>query len=146
MAGTTAAALKTALKTAMAADVGLVNIPISYGDPGDLGRTEHIWMGAAEEGSSEPTGMRSSRKRREEEYVFDVVVEVSSKARPESNEARAVVLGTIIEELIADDPKISNTTNLLWVMLDSFELDTTELSEGPRTVFTLTLRAKGRLL
>jgi hypothetical protein len=146
MAGTTAAALKSALKTAMAAEGGLSGVPISYGEPGDMARTEHVWIGAATDGDMEPASFRSSRKRRDETYTLDVVVEVSSIARAEASETRAVLLGTVIEEMLADDPKVGNVTNLLWCMVDGFELDTEETAEGPRSTYTLTLQARGRLL
>jgi len=146
MAGTTAAALKTALITAMGNEAALDGIPKAYGDPGELGRTEHIWIGAATDGESFNPTFRAGRKRREEEYTIDVTVMVSSMARPEINEARAVTIGTVIAEMLADDPQVNAVTNLMWCALDAWELDTIETGEGPQTTYTLTLRAKGRLL
>jgi len=146
MAGTTAAALKSALKTAMAAEASLAGVPITYGEPGDQARSEHIWIGAATDGDQELASFRSGRKRRDETYNLDIVVDVTSIGKVEANEARAVLLGTVIEEMLADDPKVGSVTNLLWCIVDSFELDSHETAEGPRSTYTLTLSARGRLL
>lgn len=146
MAGTTAAALKSALRAAMLAEVALSGVPVSYGEPGDTARTEHIWIGAATAGDSEPTAFKSGRTRRDEAYTVDVVVDVSSMASPETSEARAVVLVTAIDEMLADDPKLNEVPNLLWCVLESWDLSTQEGAQGPRTVMRLTLKARGRLL
>jgi len=146
MAGSTAAALKAALKTAMAAEGALSAVAVSYGEPGELHRSEHIWIGSAVSGSVEPAVFRAGRVRRDEEYSLDVVIDVGSEPRPEDAETRAVLLGAVVEEMLADDPQVSNVTNLLWVIVDGFELDTVESSEGPRSTYTLTLQARGRLL
>lgn len=145
MAGTTMAALKSALKTAIDAE-GSIDVPVAYGHPGDLGRKEHIWLGGSQLGDSEASGFRSGRKRRQESYTLEVVIEVMNDPTPEATETRAVALATVIEEMLADDPKVNNTTNLLWCALESLEMDTTETGEGPRTLLTLTLRAEARLL
>jgi hypothetical protein len=146
MAGTTAAALKSALKTQMSAEGALSGVPISYGEPGDLARAEHIWITSASDGEQQIANFKSGRKRRDETYSLSIVVEVSSMGRAETSEARAVVLGTAIEEMLADDPKVNSVTNLLWCVVESFALDTQESGEGPRTTFILTLQARGRLL
>ena len=146
MAGTTAAALKSALKTQMGLEASLSAIPISYGEPGELARSEHIWIGAATDGDMEPASFRSGRTRRDEAYKLDVVVDVSSVGRVEANETRAVLLGTVIEEMLADDPKVGAVTNLLWCIVEGFMLDSHETGDGPRSVYTLNLSARGRLL
>ena len=146
MAGTTAAALKSALKDAMSSEAGLAGVPISYGEPGDLARTEHIWIGAATSGAQEVAAFKTGRTRRDEEYFIDICVEVSSSSNPESCEARVVLLGTVIEEMLADDPKVNDVTNLLWCVVHNFDLDTQELAEGPVSKYTITLVARGRLL
>jgi hypothetical protein len=146
MAGTTAAALKAALKTAMIAEAGLSGVPVSYGEPGDTARTEHIWIGAATAGDSDLVAFKSGRTRRDESYTVDVVVDVSSMDSAETSEARAVVLVTVIEEMLADDPKLNDVPNLLWCIVESWDLSTQEGAQGPRSVMRLTLKARGRLL
>ena len=146
MAGTTAAALKSALKTQMTQEAALGGIPISYGEPGDQARSEHIWIGAATDGDMEPASFRSGRTRRDEVYTLDIIVDVTSIGKVEANEARAVLLGTAIEEMLADDPKVGAVTNLLWCVVEGFILDSHETGEGPRSTYTLKLSARGRIL
>jgi len=146
MAGTTAADLKAALKSAMLSEAGLAGVPVSYGEPGDLARTEHVWIGSAVSGAQEVAVFKTGRTRRDEEYMVDVIVEVSSVSNPETCEARAVLLGTVIEEMLADDPKVNDVTGLLWCVVNAFDLDTQELPDGPVSKYTLSLNARGRIL
>jgi len=146
MAGTTAAAVKAALRAAMLAEAGLAGVPVSYGEPGDLARSEHIWIGSATTGDSDLVAFKAGRNRRDESYLVDVVVDVSSMASAETSEARAVELVTVIEEMLADDPKLGEVPNLLWCILESWDLTTQDYADGPRSVMSLSLKARGRIL
>jgi len=145
MAGTTMAAFKTALVAAITAE-GSINVPVSYGDPGDLGRREHIWLGATTPLESETVSFKAGRKRRQESYSVEVVIEVLNDSHPEDAETRACALSAIIEEMLADDPKVNAVTNLLFAVLEDMEMETTQTGEGVRTVLTMSVRVEARLL
>jgi len=145
MAGTTAVATKSALKTAIGAEA-ISGVGVFYGAPGDRTMPELIYLGKATEVFQEPASFRSGRKRRDEEFTIELFVEVNSKATPELSETRAAAIVTIIEEMIADDPKVSNTTNLLWVMVRNIEFSTRETGDQPQTLATMEIVGKGRIL
>jgi len=142
MAGTVAAALRAALVDAL--DPLLDPVNVHYGSPGDLGRTETVWMGSARDDatdSSQRVGALGVPVRRSEELHMDLVVEVMSKTTARASEARAVALGLIFEEYLAANPTIGGVTNLLWCIVEGMELDTAETADGPRTMLVYQLRA-----
>jgi len=71
---------------------------------------------------------------------MDLVIEVMSKNTARASEARAVALGLIIEEYLADNPTVGGVTNLLWCLVDGVQLDTNETADGPRTTLVYSLR------
>ena len=148
MAGTVASALRSALVDALAPLIAPVKI--SYGSPGKLGRTEGVWLGTARDTSldsdHEPAALRGGRVRRRETLRTDVVFEVMSKNTPREAEARAVALGTLLEEYLADNPTVGGVPTLLWCVVEGIELDTTESADGPRCVLIYTLSAMSDLL
>lgn len=142
MAGTSMAAFRGALQSALAAATA---VPVYYGEPIDLKPSECMWLGKATDAEQEPAALRKGRVKRDEEYEFEVTVHVASKARPAEAEARAVALGVALEELIADDPNLG-TAGVLFAVVDSVELDTTETGDLPVSILAYTLRVRGRML
>lgn len=145
MAGTTMAAVKAALKTMSKTAVG-PNVQVTYGDPGEMARTEMIYIGAAVDNEQEPVALRSGPRKRDENYTVAIRIEVSSKGTPEAVEARAVLFATAIETAIAADPKLGNVPNVLWAVVSGMSLDTTETTEKPRCVLSIDVSVKARLV
>jgi hypothetical protein len=143
MAATSMAALRAAVQTALAS---ATSVPVFYGEPIDLKPSECIWLGKATDATQEPAALRKGRVKRDEDYEFDVTVWVASKARPADSEARAVAIATVIEETIADDPRVNDTPGVLFCVVDAVEMDTTETGDLPVTILTYTLRTRGRML
>lgn len=144
----TMVATRAALVTALEALVPttLAGVKVTYGDPGGVGQREGIWLGPTVTGLQETRAHSTVPRKRVEDYEFDVIVEVVGKATPAKNELRAAAIGAEVEDLIATTPKLSEPAGLLWVQVGDFELDTTEVGgDGPRTVITYTIEAKGRL-
>lgn len=148
MAGTVAFDLREALVINLGPLLG--SVPIHYGHPGAHGRTEAIWLGTARDTSldsdHEPKALRAGRVRRSERLRTDVVIEITSKTTSRDAEERAVELGTVIEEYLADNPTVGSVENLLWCQVEGIELDTTETANGPRCVLVYTLLAASDLL
>jgi len=147
MTTSTMAALKANLKTELIARAGLSGVQVTYGDIGDGQRWESIRLGEIETGAQNPASLRSGKQRRRESYILHVLVEVIGKPTPEANEARAIVLAGEVEDLVASDPKVSSTPNLLFCYVEGMEMDTSEIAgEGPRTLVDITLQCEGNLL
>jgi len=146
MTVSTMAALKSAIKAAIAADTDLAGVQVYYGDPGDKGRRECIWLGASSLGEQEHPAMKAGKKRRREDYDLTVIIEVMSKRTPEASEARAVLLCGEVEDLLAADTTVGSVPNLLWAYVSDMEMNTTEGVDGPRSVIDLTIRAVADLL
>ncbi len=148
MAGTTAAAFKAALKSSLMAYGPLSGIQVVYGQDVEARKTGCIRLGAVEDAGVAPTGLKAGRRRREEDYVLHVIVEVIGTAGgPEANEARAVTLGTAVEEFLADNPALSGSVpGLLFAVVSGFSMETSETTDGARTVLDYSVSVKGRLL
>lgn len=147
MTTSTMAALKANLRSALVADAGLAGVLVTYGETQDL-RRETVRLGETETGTQAPAAFRGGSKvRRRESYILHVYIEVVSKPTPEASEARAVTLAGVVEDIVATDPKVTNTTNLLFCYVEGMEMETTEVAgSGPRTVIDLTLQCEGNLL
>lgn len=146
MTGTTMAAVRAAVVDLIDGDISIGDVPVSYGDPGNIGERQHIWLGATVEAEQEIRSMAATPTKRVEDYTFPLVIEVGgSYGSPRATEAQAVVLSAAIETLIAADPTLGGVTNLLWCIVAGIELDTSEGGDGARTTLEMTIAAKGRL-
>lgn len=143
---TTVAAMKAALRDALAARPGLSGVQVVYGD-GDTRRRESIRLLEAQSADVRPTALTPGRRKREETYDLSVEVEVVGSGKtPQAVEARAAALAGEVEGLLADDPHLGGAVNgLLFATVTGWEMETTETSEGPRTTFTLTVTVRSRL-
>lgn len=146
MTTSTIADLRANIVTGLQARAGLSGVQVIYGDLGEH-RGECIRLGETSNGAQEPAALRSGTQRRAEEYTMEIFVEVIGKPTPQANEARAVAIAGELEDLVATDPKVSSTDNLLFCYVEGYDLDTNEVAgEGPRTVITITLFCRGNLL
>ena len=146
MTGTTIAACRAALVDLLDGDVSIGDVPVSYGDPGNIGERQHIWLGATVTGDQEPRAMASVPTKRVEDYTFPLWIEVIGYRKTSRlNEGRAAVLAAAIETLVAADPTLGGVTNLTWCIVSGMDFDTDETVDGPRTTVEITMSAKGRL-
>lgn len=146
MAGSTIVAVKQSLVTDLKAIGGMADVSISYAHPGERGGKEIVYCGNVRSGEHDPVALRAGRRLREENYDLDVHVIVSgTKLTEDGSETRALVLGKLIEEHVADNPKL-NTVNVAFAVVSAIELETLSTSNGPLTQLTLTVSVKARLL
>lgn len=139
------AAVKAALKSMTATAVG-TGVQVTYGDPGAMSRTELVYIGAAVDNLHDPVSLRAGKRQRDEDYTVTIVVGVGSQSTPELSESRAVTLGTAIEDAIAADPKLNDTTNVLWAAVSGMNLNTSESTEKPYTTLAIEVRVRARIL
>ena len=148
MAGTIMASFKAQLLTELQAHSTLSSIQVTYADPGGAARRECVFLGDISNNQHDPESISSGRRRRIEDFDLEVFVFVNSKPRssPQDCEARAIVLADAVEEVVADDPQLSNLTGLLYCQVSEMSMSTVETGDGPATTVTLTINAKARLL
>jgi hypothetical protein len=147
MAGSTIVAVKQALVTELSALGGMSAVSISYAHPGERGGKEILYCGVVRDGDHEAVALKAGRRRREENYELDVQIVVSgTKLTEERSETRAMVIGTLAEEYLADNPTINDVPNVRFVVVSGIEMETITTSNGPLTQLTLTVSVKARLL
>lgn len=131
---TTMAAVKAKLKRMIGNRLG--SVQVVYGDAGQFARREGIRLGVVDIGDQERVSMRSGKGRQRETYILHILVE-SWRNTPEAAEARVAELAGEIEDMLASNPKLDNTDNVLWAIVDGMEMETDETDEGSRAVIDI---------
>ena len=147
MASTTIYSVKSTLLTKLKAESDLSGIQITYGDPGGAARREHIFIGDVTAGSQDPESLSSGRRRRIESYTLDVIVSVQSKPQGlQENEQRAIVLASAVENVVADNPTLSNLDGLMFIECAGMSVTSNEAGvDGPHSQITVHFAVKARL-
>jgi hypothetical protein len=110
MATSTIPALKSALKTQLAARANLAGVQISYGFPGPMPEVEYIWL-ADVKGKQEPATIGT--RARDETYTLTVIVksqvsDISNTGQQTATE-RAFALMAELEAQLRTDPAVNGT-------------------------------------
>ena len=147
MASTTIYSVKSTLLTKLQADSTLSAIQVTYGDPGGAARREHVFIGDVTAGGQDPESLSSGRRRRIESYTLDVIVSVQSKPQGlQENEQRAIVLASAVEDVVADNPTLSDLTGLMFMECSGMSVSSNEAGvDGPHSVITVHFQVKARL-
>jgi len=147
MASTTIYSVKSTLLTKLKAESDLSGIQITYGDPGGAARREFIFIGDVTAGGQDPESLSSGRRRRIESYTLDVIVSVQSKPQGlQENEQRAVVLASAVENVVADNPTLSNLDGLMFIECAGMSVSSNEAGiDGPHSQITVHFQVKARL-
>ena len=148
MASTTIYSVKSTLLTKLKADSDLSGIQITYGDPGGAARREHVFIGDVTAGGQDPESLASGRRRRIESYTLDVIVSVQSKPQGlQENEQRAIVLASAVEDVVADNPTLSDSvTGLMFMECSGMSVSSNEAGvDGPHSQITVHFAVKARL-
>ena len=147
MASTTIYEVKAALLTKLQADATLSAIQVTYGDPGQAARREFVFIGDVTAGGQDPESLSSGRRRRIESYTLDVIVSVQSKPQGlQENEQRAIVLASAVEDVVADNPTLSNLDGLMFMECSGMSVSSNEAGvDGPHSLITVHFQVKARL-
>ena len=147
MASTTIYSVKSTLLTKLKADSDLSGIQITYGDPGQAARREFIFIGDVTAGGQDPESLSSGRRRRIESYTLDVIVSVQSKPQGlQETEQRAIVLASAVENVVADNPTLSNLDGLMFIECAGMSVSSNEAGiDGPHSQITVHFQVKARL-
>lgn len=123
------------------------SLQVDYADQGDTARRERCYMGNVQTHNSEPAGMRADKRRRHEKYDLSVWVEVIGHESAQACEARAFAIAALVDDIVADEPKLDGVAGLTFIRMDGLEVNTTEVAgEGPRCEIEISLYAEGNLL
>lgn len=141
--GTTMAAARRALRDLLRARPALAGIPVGYGDPIDGAGLETIWLGPAQ--TADQDAVQIGRRRRDETYNVPVHFYVGTRRDPADSEDRAAQLGWELEDLVAADPTLNHTTDVLYATVGGAEMTTGETVDGPRTLLTTNIHVRARL-
>jgi hypothetical protein len=142
---TTIIAAKTALIDALKSRPALDGVLISYADPGDKARREQMFCSEVRSSEQSPVALKQGRKKRDEEYELDILVDCSSKTTPETAESRCMELVAELEDELAEDTTIRATDGILWATVTDMRLKTVETGDGPISRATVTITVRGRL-
>ena len=147
MASTTIYEVKAALLTKLQADATLSAIQVTYGDPGQAARREFVFIGDVTAGGQDPESLSSGRRRRIESYTLDVIVSVQSKPQGlQENEQRAIVLASAVEDVVADNPTLSDLDGLMFMECSGMSVSSNEAgADGPHSQITVHFAVKARL-
>ena len=144
MAGSIIANFKAALLTQLQANATLGAVQCTYADPGGSQRREAVFLGDIETDDHVPEALASGRRRRREDFVCELFIEVSSKPTPQTAEARAVELANAVETVLADDPQLDNLSGLMFAAVRSLSMTTVQADQTVVTIRML-IEAKARL-
>ena len=147
MASTTIYSVKSTLLTKLQADSTLSAIQVTYGDPGGAARREHVFIGDVTASGQDPESLSSGRRRRIESYTLDVIVSVQSKPQGlQENEQRAIVLASAVENVVADNPTLSDLDGLMFMECSGMSVSSNEAGiDGPHSQITVHFQVKARL-
>jgi hypothetical protein len=148
MAGSIMVTFKQDLLATISAMPGMAGVKVSFGDPGENALKENVWFGRIYDNDHDPVALKAGRRRREENFTLEIYVEVGgTRLTPERCETRALELGLLIEEYLADNPKLDgNVDGLLFAVVSGMELFTSQTTDGPYTRHTVSVDVKARLL
>tara|TARA_R110000824_G_scaffold259400_1_gene448151 strand:+ start:49 stop:486 length:438 start_codon:yes stop_codon:yes gene_type:complete len=144
VAGSIIANFKAALLTQLQANATLGAVQCTYADPGGSQRREAVFLGDIETDDHVPEALASGRRRRREDFVCELFIEVSSKPTPQTAEARAVELANAVETVLADDPQLDNLSGLMFAAVRSLSMTTVQADQTVVTIRML-IEAKARL-
>jgi len=119
----TVATVRTQLVTLISAALPGIAVTRTRPRLAELER-EHIWLEPRATGRHEIAAIKAGRKPRQESYTLTAVVSVLDQDEsdgPEVAEARALVLLSEIEDVLADDPRLGLAGAIDWATASEFE-------------------------
>lgn len=146
MAGSVVVALRQAIVAGLQAEESLSGVQIGYGWPGDdLAEKETVFLNRPR-GLHDPASLKSGRTFRNEAGELDLVVRVEKVGgTAEEADDRALAIGALVEEFIADNTDSLVVTGLLWVRVASWSIANLYNDRGRLTELTYTLQWRARL-
>lgn len=144
----TVVAVRKQLVTQLTAAPGLAGVQISYAYRGTQKTAkEAIWCGFARDASVEIASLKAGRKRRDETYVQDLVVEVfKDGATQQDTDDRALALFAEVDGILADDPQLGFVAGEIhWAVMSGWDQVSGSTDTGHACRFEIDITVKARL-
>lgn len=127
---TTIAALRAYLFDTLAADAGLAGVLVTYEPTGEPTR-DTVTLAADVDYEGEYSVLKSGRKTRRGMYTFEVVFRSVALQAQRANEARAVEMLGVLEDIVADSPSLSDAVSgVLTLTLTDLKLEAASDADG----------------
>lgn len=134
----------TVLQTALVSPIS-----VTYSNPGEKRVQDNIYLGDIPDAKSSIPVMRAARKKREEDYLVEVIVDsFRGGDDSQSAETAAFNLFAAVEDALANDPQLGVTTEpTLRLTLDHWKLKVSfdMAREGWAAKITIEIRVQTRL-
>lgn len=148
MAGSIVVPVRRALVAKIAEALDSPQVSVTYGWQGGetSARREQVFTNRPR-ATHDPAALKAGRNYRDETVDLDVVVLVGSpNAKPEDVDDRALAIGRVVEEVVADHKSNELAVpGLLWLRMTGFELNNMTGAGGSLTELTYTVRYFARL-
>lgn len=146
MAASRVVAVRSALIDALAALASLDGVVVEYAWRFGSTDRERIFTGRAR-ATHGPASLKSGRTHRNERMTFDLVVLVEKvDGTQEEADERALVLGAVVEEYVADNNTLGGTVSgLNWITVSGVELNGLANDRGHLAELTYSLTYDARL-
>lgn len=147
MAGTLAVSVRSALVNALAALPSLADVDVIYAWRFDeILPRERVFTNRAR-ATHGVASLKSGRTHRNETTTFDVVVRVEAvDDTAEAAGERAVVIGTVVEEYVADNRTLGGAiSGLNWIKVTGFEMNDLSNDRGHLCELTYQITYDARL-
>lgn len=146
MAGSRIVAVRSALITGLDALSALDGVDVIYAWKFDqeLPR-ERIFTGRAR-ATHTPASLKAGRTFRNERMTFDLIVRVEKvDGTAEEADTRALVIGAVVEEYVADNKTGLGVSGLNWITVSGMELNNLSNDRGNLTELTYSITYDARL-
>ena len=122
-------------------------VQVSYGmPPPDQQQRELVALLSSTSATVEDPHLKDGRRARYEDFDNQILVLVASRSTPREAEERATEIGSAVEDLLADDPKLDGVDGLIAAWLTARQFDSGYGPEGvPVCALEITVRMKARL-
>lgn len=148
MAGSIVVPFRKALVAGLKVAINDKKVSVTYGWQGgeDDRRREQVFT-LRPRATHDVAALKAGRNFRDEEMDLDVVVLIAGVNKlPEETDTRALEIGKVVEEFIADRKNNElGVTGLQWMRVTGFELNNMYGSSGSMSEITYTVRFRARL-
>jgi len=122
-------------------------VQVSYGTPPpEQQRREMVALLSSSSVTVEDPHLKDGRRARYEDFDNQILILVASKPTPREAEHRATEIGSVVEDLLAENPKLDGVDGLIAAWLEAKQFDAWLGPEGlPVAQIEMTVRMKARL-
>lgn len=145
MAASKVVAVRSALVAALALEGDLIDVDVSYAWTFGSQSRERIFTGRAR-ATHDSASLKAGRDFRNERMTFDLTVLVEGVGlNPEETDERAMALGLVVEEYVADNKGGLGVDGVNWIRVAGMELQNMSNDRGSLSELTYAITYDARL-